>query len=64
MVGKLESIADTLYSIHADLLSMGIIGKDCERFANVLARIGRVQQELRIVAEEAKREEAQDVGDS
>lgn len=61
---KLEQLADTLYTVHADLLSMSIIGKDCERYNNVLARIGRIQQDIRAVVEviRSEKEAPKDVG--
>jgi hypothetical protein len=69
VANRVKAVAESLYSVHSDLLSVSISGKDCERFAAVLVRIGRLQSALMEVSDEllvneADIKEVPDVGNS
>jgi hypothetical protein len=60
MVEKLNSIADSLYAVHADLMALSIAGKDCQSFCNTLSRIGQLQQAIREAASQIAKQEKKD----
>ena len=64
MVRKIDALINVVYAIHADMLSISITGKDCERFVTAMNRLAQVQEGLQELSAKWGTKGEEDGGDS